>query len=99
MYLLTSGRIRIEGLDVELDAGEVIGEIGVFSPNGTRMATATCIDDCRLQRISRDKVRELVFQDPRLAFHLIGMVTGRLLDDLRTVEQRASVRLLSRLRP
>lgn len=89
MYLLTKGRIRIEELDVEVNAGAMLGEIGVFSPHGTRMATATCIDECRLQRISRDKVRELVFQDPRIAFNLIGVVTGRLIEDLRIAEARA----------
>ena len=52
------------------------------------MATATCVDDCRLQRIGREKVRELVFQDPRLAFHLIGVVTGRLVEDLRIAENQ-----------
>jgi CRP-like cAMP-binding protein len=57
-----------------------------------RIATATCVEDCRLQRITRDRVRELVFQEPRLAFHLIGVVTQRLVDDLRIIEERVSAR-------
>jgi hypothetical protein len=90
MYLITQGRVRLEEFGVEIRPGEVIGEIGLFSPEGKRVATATCVEDCRLMRVTRDKVRELVFQNPRFAFHLIGVVTARLVDDLRIIEDRAS---------
>jgi hypothetical protein len=43
--------------------------------------------------VTRDKVRELVFQNPRFAFHLIGVVTSRLVDDLRIIEERAAVKV------
>jgi hypothetical protein len=90
MYLITRGRVRLEEFGVEIRPGEVVGEIGLFSPDGRRVATATCIEDCKLQRVTRDKVRELVFQNPRFAFHLIGVVTSRLVEDLRIIEKRSS---------
>ena len=90
MYLITRGRVRLEEFGVEIKPGEVVGEIGLFSPDGRRVATATCVEDCKLQRVTRDKVRELVFQNPRFAFHLIGVVTSRLVDDLRIIEKCAS---------
>jgi hypothetical protein len=90
MYLITQGRVRLEEFSVEIRPGEVVGEIGLFAPDGKRVATATCVEDCKLQRVTRDKVRELVFQNPRFAFHLIGVVTSRLVDDLRIIEERAS---------
>jgi hypothetical protein len=90
MYLITWGRVRLEEFGVEIRPGEVVGEIGLFSPDGRRVATATCIEDCKLQRVTRDKVRELVFQNPRFAFHLIGVVTSRLVEDLRIIEKRSS---------
>jgi hypothetical protein len=90
MYLITRGLVRLEEFGVEIRPGEVVGEIGLFSPDGKRVATATCVEDCKLQRVTRDKVRELVFQNPRFAFHLIGVVTSRLVDDLRIIEERAA---------
>jgi hypothetical protein len=90
MYLITRGRVRLQEFGVEMQPGEVLGEIGLFSPDGKRVATATCVEDCKLQRVTRDKVRELVFQNPRFAFHLIGVVTSRLVDDLRIIEERAA---------
>jgi CRP/FNR family cyclic AMP-dependent transcriptional regulator len=91
MYLIT--RVRLEEFDIEIEPGEVVGEIGLFSPDGRRVATAICVEDCKLQRVTRDKVRELVFQNPRFAFHLIGVVTSRLVDDLRIIEERAAVKV------
>lgn len=92
MYLLTHGRIRLEEIKVDIHPGDMIGEIGLFSPQGTRMATAICTEDCRLQSVTRDKVRELVFQNPRFSFHMIGVVTTRLLEDLKIMEQRVADR-------
>jgi hypothetical protein len=93
MYLLTEGRIRLEEFGVDLLPGEVIGEIGIFSPHGKRTATAVCVEDCRLQRITRDRVRELVFQNPRFGFYLLGLIAGRLVDDLKAIEERTAALL------
>jgi CRP/FNR family transcriptional regulator, cyclic AMP receptor protein len=90
MFLLTEGRIRLQEFGVDLAPGDVIGEIGVFSPQGKRTATAVCMEDCRLQRISRDRVRELVFQNPRFGFYLLGLIAGRLIDDMRVLEGRVA---------
>ncbi len=92
MYLLTDGRIRLSEFDVDILPGEVVGEIGLFSPQGTRTATALCADKCRLQCITRDRVRELALQNPRFGFFLLGVVAGRLIEDLRIIEQRVLFR-------
>jgi len=92
MYVLETGRIRLKEFDVELGPGDVLGEIGVFAPQGERTATATCIDNCRLRKITRDMVRRLVIQNPRFAYYLIGVVTERLVDNLRKAEERLAAR-------
>jgi CRP-like cAMP-binding protein len=88
MYVLTAGRIRIPEFDAEVGPGEIIGEVGMFSPGGQRLTTAVCIEDCKLQRISRERVRELVFQTPRIGFDLITVVTARLFEDVRLLQRR-----------
>ncbi len=92
MYLLTDGRIRLSEFNVDIQPGEVVGEIGLFSPQGTRTATAVCVDECRLQCITRDRVRELALQNPRFGFFLLGVVASRLIEDLRIIEQRSALR-------
>lgn len=88
MYILSAGNLRLPEYDIDIGPGEMIGEIGLFSKSGLRTATAIAADDCRLQRITRERVRELVFQNPRIGFHLIDLVTSRLTETLRIVERR-----------
>jgi len=90
MYLLIEGRIHLPEFEVDIEAGEMVGEIGLFSPDGVRTATAICVEDCHLQSITRERVRELVFQNPRFAFYLIGVVSSRLIEDLKIIELRVS---------
>ena len=42
MYVLTSGRVRLPELGVDIGPGGLIGEVGMFSPSGRRMTTAVC---------------------------------------------------------
>lgn len=90
MYVVAEGRIRLEELGVDLVPGDIIGEIGVFSANAKRTATAVCAENCRLQRISRDRVRELVFQNPRFGFYLLGLIADRLVHNMKALEERAA---------
>jgi CRP/FNR family cyclic AMP-dependent transcriptional regulator len=82
MYIITSGRIRMPEFDIDIGPGESVGEIGMFSPSGQRMTAAVCSEDCKLQRITREKLRELVYQNPRIGFHLINVVTARFIEDI-----------------
>jgi hypothetical protein len=88
MYLLTSGQIRLSELNLDITPGETVGEVGMFAPGARRMATAVCAEDCKLQKITRERLRELVFQNPRIGFYLIGVVTGRLLEDFEIAQGR-----------
>jgi CRP/FNR family transcriptional regulator, cyclic AMP receptor protein len=90
MFLLISGRIRLDEFAVEIGPGEVVGEMGVFSSHGKRTATATCLADCSLHRITRDKVRELAMQNPQFGFYLIGIISDRLIVDLDKIKQGAA---------
>lgn len=88
MFVLTSGHIRLPEFDVEIGPGHTVGEIGVFSPGGRRMATAVCTEDCSLQRVTRERLRALVYQNPRIGFGLIEIITARLLEDVAILQQQ-----------
>ncbi len=51
LYILT-GRVRLQGVDATLGAGEPLGGIGLAAPDGRRTATAVCESDCELLVIS-----------------------------------------------
>jgi hypothetical protein len=88
MYIIASGRIRLPEFDLDIGAGETVGEIGMFSPDGHRMTEAVCSEDCKLQRITREKLRELVFQDPQIGFHLIRVIAARFIEDVDLLRQQ-----------
>lgn len=88
MYILTVGRVRLLELDREVGPGEAVGEISMFSPDRRRTATAMCTEDCKLRRITHEKLHELVHQNPGIAFYLIGIITARLLDNVNALQKQ-----------
>lgn len=83
VYYLLSGRLRLPELDRSLAPGELFGEIGVFSPEQRRTASAVCETDVDLLTITKDKIFQLWFQNPALDYHLTRLIIGRLLENQR----------------
>jgi CRP/FNR family cyclic AMP-dependent transcriptional regulator len=81
MYFISRGHVRFEELGLEMGKGALFGEIGIFSHDKRRTATAKCIDDCSLMQISAEKVRELYYQNPDFGFFIVGLITRRLMED------------------
>ena len=45
IYLIEKGKIMLEEINRTVKAGDLIGEIGIFSPYKERTATAKCLED------------------------------------------------------
>jgi len=82
MYYVEHGRIGFTEFGVELGKGSLFGEIGVFSVANVRTATAVCLEDCRLLRVSAERMRELFYENPDFGFFLVGIIARRLTEDL-----------------
>jgi CRP/FNR family cyclic AMP-dependent transcriptional regulator len=76
LYLIEQGTIFMPELGKRLSDGAVFGEVGLFAPQSVRSLTAVCEDNCRLHVITKDKVLELYYQNPRFGFFLIRMVSA-----------------------
>ena len=91
MIYVASGRLRVEGLPIELGPGELIGEIGLFTPERARTQTLVCETDCELYRMTDEMLFRLFYQDPSLGFYVMRLVVGRLQDDVeRATARRAA---------
>ena len=67
-YVLVDGTIRVErsgGTVRSMSAGGFLGEIALLE-GGSRTATATCVDDCRLLVIQRHEFERLMQAMPHL---------------------------------
>ena len=87
MFYIHDGRIRLTDINglVQtklLERGSVLGEIGIFAPDGRRTATAIADEDTDVYSIDEDKIIQLYYQNPRLAFYLVKLITQRLIENL-----------------
>ena len=76
LYLVEEGSIFLPEAGKRLSRGALFGEVGLFAPQSVRSLTAVCEDDCTLYAITKDKVLELYYQNPRFGFFLIRMVSA-----------------------
>ena len=76
LYLIEEGSIFFPELGKRLAGGAVFGEVGLFAPQSVRSVSAVCEEDCRLHTITKEKVLELYYQNPRFGFFLIRMISA-----------------------
>lgn len=86
MFYVLTGDIHLREIGRTIGAGTVLGEISMFSPDKRRTATAVCATDGELLAMSEDKVRQLYFQSPTFGFHLVQLITRRLLENSARLE-------------
>lgn len=82
-FVILSGAVRVAEFGVLLGPGSLIGEIGVFAPDGRRTGTALCETDVEIGSISDQRLLELYARDPTFGLHLMRLVVQRLLDNER----------------
>ncbi len=77
IFYIESGSVYLEEIGREVPAGEVIGEIGIFSPYKTRTATGLCTIDSVIHTISDEKIIQLYYQNPSFGFHVVQLIIRR----------------------
>jgi sigma-B regulation protein RsbU (phosphoserine phosphatase) len=97
LFYIAKGLIRLRELNLLMKAGQVIGEMGIFSPNRCRSASAFAEEDVDVYTMGREEVCSLMSRDPGLATSLIEVVLKRMLGQLKT-EIEARERIQAELR-
>ncbi|MCZ7641661.1 MAG: cyclic nucleotide-binding domain-containing protein [Pseudorhodoplanes sp.] len=88
MFYPVSGRYRLEEIDVPIGPGEVVGEIGLVTPDNKRTQTFRCEEDGELLVIGYNQVKQLYFQNPKFGFFFLKLITQRLLANHRNMQER-----------
>jgi CRP/FNR family cyclic AMP-dependent transcriptional regulator len=86
MYYLAEGRVALEGIEKTLGAGEIMGEIGVFSPQRRRTVSAVAETDCVIYALTATAVRVLYYQNPRFGYAVLRLAVLRLVGDVSRLE-------------
>jgi CRP/FNR family transcriptional regulator, cyclic AMP receptor protein len=91
LYYLDDGKLSIPEFNKTLDAGAVIGEIGVFAAEQRRTATLVCLTDCDLYELTERRTKELYFQNPAFGFAVMQLIITRLLENQQAPALRIPV--------
>jgi CRP/FNR family cyclic AMP-dependent transcriptional regulator len=82
-YYIENGSVRLPELGIALGPGEILGEIGIFSPFKERTTSAVCETDVTALALSDHKVLELYYQNPEFGLYLGRMIIRRLLERIK----------------
>jgi CRP/FNR family cyclic AMP-dependent transcriptional regulator len=80
LYYIARGSVRLPEIGIALGPGELIGEIGIFSPFQERTTSAVCETDVTILALNHHKVLALYYQNPEFGLYLGRMIIRRLLD-------------------
>lgn len=86
LIYVAAGELRLAEIGRLIGPGELIGEIGVFSPDRKRTQTIVCETDGELYHMTDEMIYQLYYQHPKLGFYLMRLVAERLLRDVRSRE-------------
>ena len=92
MYFLVSGRLRLNELDIELQPGAVVGELGFLEPDRSRTQSLQCSQNGSLLTISYDKIEELYYQNPTFGFYFLRLASSRLFENIGRLERTLAER-------
>src|SRR5215831_6689426 len=97
LFLIHKGQIRLPELDVVVQPGQILGEMGLFSPGRRRTASAVSEETVEAYTMGRDEVVQLFSLNPSLALELMQLSNKRFIQNLRA-ETEAKERIKSELR-
>jgi two-component system nitrate/nitrite response regulator NarL len=86
MYYVSRGTVRLEEIEVDLEPGNLFGEIGLFAPHYQRTWTARCNTDGELLAITAESAMRAYYQNPRFALYITQLIAERLVADKLRLE-------------
>jgi len=82
MFYIDAGELVIEEAAAIRGPGSLIGEMGLLAQHGRRTATVSARTGCVLLALPAAKFRQLYFQHPGFALHLLDVLANRLIPDM-----------------
>lgn len=81
LYMVVSGEVRFPEIDREVSAGELFGEIGLFSLERRRTQTALAATDVDLLSISDGALMKLCERNPGLSLYFLRLTATRMTEN------------------
>lgn len=87
VLVVTGGRFVLREADIGVGPGAVVGEMGFLSPGNKRTMTLVCTEAGEVSRVSYPDLKTLYFTNPKFAFYLLRLISGRLFENLDRAER------------
>ena len=91
MFYTLSGRYRLRESGIEIQPGQLVGELGLLAPDNRRTQTLECIAQGEVLTISYDEVRQLYFQNPEFGFYFLRLTSARLFQNIARLERELAL--------
>jgi len=81
MYYIKKGALKVKEINKIVEEGNVIGEMGIFSPAKKRTASAECVRELEVYTITHKDIVKLYYKSPILVFKIMQLTTKRFIDN------------------
>jgi len=92
MFIVSSGRLRLSEIAVDVLPGGVVGELGLLAPNQQRTQTLECVEDAEILQIGYGRIKSIYFQNPSFGFYLLRLTRARLFQNIAQLEKELEQR-------
>jgi CRP-like cAMP-binding protein len=86
MFVIVSGRYRLEETGIEIEPGNVVGELSLLAPKHRRTQTLECLEPGTVFRMNLKQLEQLFFQNQKFGFYFLKLVTSRMTENLERLE-------------
>lgn len=90
MYLVSEGELIVEEIGHVLRPTDLFGEMALFSPTRRRTFSVRTLTNATVFAVAKYDVESLCLRRPELAYYLITLITGRLVQDLEQLRSKSS---------
>jgi CRP/FNR family cyclic AMP-dependent transcriptional regulator len=77
-FYIVAGEVEIPELQQKFGKGTLLGEIGLFTPDGRRTMSVRCVTEVHAAVLDYDRFKELYFQNPQFGFRLLQLIVARM---------------------
>jgi CRP/FNR family cyclic AMP-dependent transcriptional regulator len=77
-FYIVTGEVEVVEFAKASGPGTLLGEIGLFTPDGLRTATVRARTDVQAAHIDYERFKQLYFQNPEFGFRLLRLIVGRM---------------------
>jgi CRP/FNR family transcriptional regulator, cyclic AMP receptor protein len=89
-FYVASGEVELVEIGAVFGKGTLLGEIGLFAPDGKRNMSVRCRSDVQAAKLDYDRFKELYFQNPQFGFRLLHLIVARMQSNRELPQPAAS---------